>query len=180
MPDPIDRAHLTGLARPSPPIHRYPPSPSLAGLVRRYWIPVCRSPRARTQSTLQYPVCLIVVSNSYARFYGVARGLSTITLDGDGWAVGTMLTLAAGRLVLGGSVAAVTDTYLDLATVCGPELIDQVRAAMADDPASPQAHARAIAAVERGCWPAICRSTSRVCWSTSWSTGSTSTPRSLG
>ncbi len=146
--DPIDRAHLTGRARPSPPIHRYPPSPSLAGLVRRYWIPVWSLTVSQTQRTLQYPVCLIVVSNSYARFYGVARGLSTVTLDGDGWAVGTMLTPAAGRLVLGGSVAAITDTYLDLATVCGPELISRVRDAMADDPASPRAHARAIASVE--------------------------------
>ena len=36
------------------------------------------------------------------------------SVSGDGWAVGTMLTPAAGRLVLGRSVATITDTHLDL------------------------------------------------------------------
>ena len=67
-----------------------------------------------TQSTLQHPVCLVVVSNTYARFYGVSRGRSSVTLEGDGWAVGTMLSPAAGRLVLGRSVAEVTDTWVEL------------------------------------------------------------------
>lgn len=44
---------------------------------------------------LQYPVCLIVVSSDYARFYGVRTGLWTVELSGDGWAVGTMLQPAA-------------------------------------------------------------------------------------
>ena len=30
--DPVDRAHLTGVSRPSPPIHRYAPSAHLADL----------------------------------------------------------------------------------------------------------------------------------------------------
>ena len=62
----------------------------------RYWIPVWSLAEPSTQSTLQHPVCLVVVSNTYARFYGVARGRSSVTLEGDGWAVGTMLTPAAG------------------------------------------------------------------------------------
>ena len=117
--DPVDRAHLTGVTRPSPPIHRYAASERLADLVERYWIPVWSLPEPSTQSTLQHPVCLIVVSNTYARFYGVARGRSSVTLEGDGWAVGTMFTPAAGRLVLGRSVADVTDTHVDLADVGG-------------------------------------------------------------
>jgi AraC-like DNA-binding protein len=150
--DPVDRAHLTGLTRPSPPIHRYPCSDHLTDLVERYWIPVWSLAEPSTQSTLQHPVCLIVVSNTYARFYGVARGRSSVTLEGDGWAVGAMLKPAAGRLVLGGSVAAITDRHLDLAelpTLGAGSLVPEIRAAMADDPNDPARHGAAIEALER-------------------------------
>ena len=149
--DPIDRAHLTGVSRPSPPIHRYGPSEHLADLVDRYWIPVWSLAEPSTQSTLQHPVCLVVVSDTYARFYGVSRGRSSVTLEGDGWAVGTMLSPAAGRLVLGRSVAEVTDTWVELEDLLprGQEvLVDDVRAAMAADPHDPAAHLAAIAHVE--------------------------------
>ena len=150
--DPVDRAHLTGVTRPSPPIHRYPPSAGLVDLVERYWIPVWSLARPSTQSTLQHPVCLVVISNTYARFYGVARGRSSVTLEGDGWAVGTMFKPAAGRLVLGRSVARVTDTHVDLSQIAsldaGP-LVAEVRSAMGPDPRDPVAHAEAIRAVER-------------------------------
>ena len=150
--DPVDRAHLTGVTRPSPPIHRYPPSGHLRDLVERYWIPVWSLAEPSTQSTLQHPVCLIVVSNTYARLYGVARGRSSVTLEGDGWAVGTMLTPAAGRLVLGRSVTAITDGHIDLAEVDAIDadlLVAEIRQAMAHDPRDPAAHAVAIEAVEQ-------------------------------
>jgi AraC-like DNA-binding protein len=150
--DPVDRAHLTGVTRPSPPIHRYAPSAHLVDLVDRYWIPVWSLTEPSTQSTLQHPVCLVVVSNTYARLYGVVRGRSSVTLEGDGWAVGTMLTPAAGRLVLGRSVATVTDTHLDLDDVDsldGDALVAEVRAAMAADPHAPAAHTAAITAIEQ-------------------------------
>ncbi|WP_416957195.1 helix-turn-helix domain-containing protein [Nocardioides sp. T5] len=151
--DPIDRAHLTGVSRPSPPIHRYAPSSHLVDLVERYWVPVWSLTEPSTQSTLQHPVCLVVVSNTYARFYGVTRGRSSVTLEGDGWAVGTMLSPAAGRLVLGRSVAEVTDTWIELADLLpagrsGGALVDDVRAAMEDDPHDPAAHLASIARVE--------------------------------
>ncbi|HEX5919100.1 MAG TPA: AraC family transcriptional regulator [Nocardioides sp.] len=147
--DPIDRAHLTGVSRPSPPIHRYAPSDHLLDLVERFWIPVWSLAEPSTQSTLQHPVCLVVVSNTYARFYGVSRGRSSVTLEGDGWAVGTMLRPAAGRLVLGRSVAEVTDTWVELRDLLpGPALVDDVRAVMHDDPHEPAAHFAAIAHVE--------------------------------
>ncbi len=85
--DPVDRAHLTGASRPSPPIHRYAPSADLEPLVQRYWVPVWSLSSPSVQSTLQHPTCLVVVSNTYARFYGTVRGLSTVTLEGTGWAV---------------------------------------------------------------------------------------------
>ena len=150
--DPVDRAHLTGVTRPSPPIHRYPPSGHLRDLVERYWIPVWSLAEPSTQSTLQHPVCLIVVSNTYARLYGVARGRSSVTLEGDGWAVGTMLTPAAGRLVLGRSVTAITDGHIDLAEVDAIDadlLVAEIRQAMAHDPRDPAAHAVAIEAIEQ-------------------------------
>ena len=150
--DPVDRAHLTGVSRPSPPIHRYAPSEHLTSLVDRYWIPVWSLPAPSTQSTLQHPVCLVVVSDSYARLYGVARGRSSVTLEGDGWAVGTMFTPATGRLVLSRSVADLTDTWTELDDVLPAAhagLVGEVREAMAGDPHDPVAHADAIAAVER-------------------------------
>lgn len=147
--DPIDRAHLTGVSRPSPPIHRYAPSEHLVDLVDRYWIPVWSLAEPSTQSTLQHPVCLVVVSNTYARFHGVSRGRSSVTLEGDGWAVGTMLSPAAGRLLLGRSVAEVTDTWVELADLLpDAALVDDVRAAMHLDPHDPAAHLAAIAHLE--------------------------------
>ena len=149
--DPVDRAHLTGVTRPSPPISRYAPSTHLVDLVERYWIPVWSLTEPSTQTTLQHPVCLIVVSTTYARFYGVSRGRSTVTLDGDGWAVGAMLTPAAGRLLLGHSVAGLADRHLDLTglpSLGGDELVRDIRASMAADPHDPAAHRAAIGALE--------------------------------
>ncbi len=150
--DPVDRAHLTGVTRPSPPIFRYLPTASLAGLVQRYWVPVWSLAQPQTQSTLQHPVCLVVISNTYARFYGVVRGRSSVTLESDGWAVGTMLTPGAGRVLLGRSVATVTDSWLGidgLPALDADDLVAEVTAAMAGDPLDPQRHRAAIDAVER-------------------------------
>ena len=149
--DPVDRAHLTGATRPSPPIARYAPSPHLTDLVERYWIPVWSLALPSTQTTLQHPVCLVVVSDTYARFYGVARGRSSVTLEGDGWAVGTMLTPAAGAIVLGRSVADLADRHVDLSEVPslgGDDLVREVRTAMSAGPRDVAAHRAAIAAVE--------------------------------
>jgi len=150
--DPIDRAHLTGASRPSPPIFRYAPSEELRPLVQRYWVPVWSLSEPTVQSTLQHPSCLVVVSDSYARFYGVVRGLSTVNLDGTGWAVGTMLTPAAGALLLGGPVTPMTGRHVDVDEVPGLDaatLVRRVRDAMAEDPHRPEAHLAAVAEVER-------------------------------
>lgn len=154
--DPVDRAHLTGRDAPTPVVHRYEPSPDLADLVRRYWIPSWDLPSGVTQvqRVLQHPVCLIVVAHDYARFYGVVTGLSTVELTGRGYAAGVMLQPAAGRLLLGRPVADVTDRHVpleSLTTLDGAAVRDAVRAAMADgptDPTDPAAHAGAIAVLE--------------------------------
>jgi AraC-like DNA-binding protein len=149
--DPVDRAHLTGTSRPSPPIHRYAPSADLEQMVQRYWVPVWSLDSPSVQSTLQHPACLVVVSNTYARFYGTVRGLSSVTLEGAGWAVGTMLAPGAGALLLGGSVTSLTDRHVDVADVPrlgAGDLAGSVRALMAEDPTQPAAHRAAIAEVE--------------------------------
>jgi len=152
--DPIERAHLKDPQDTSHVIHRYGPADDLADLVRRYWIPVwsVQPGREAPQRVLQYPVCLLVISGDYARFYGVASGLSATTLTGDGWAVGLMLTPAAGSLVTGAPVAAAyTDRHVDLPDVLGEPgvaLVREVRSLMTVDPGSTDAHAAAMTACD--------------------------------
>ena len=103
-------------------------------------------------------MCLLVLTNTYARFYGVARGLSTVTLAGEGWAVGVLFTPAAGARLLGGPVTAVTDAYRELDQLGADDPLralyplvtwHDVRRGMASDPHSPEAHRAAVRLVER-------------------------------
>ena len=155
--DAIERAHLKAPDDRSHVIHRYAPDPGLEGLVQRFWIPVwsVRPGEEAEQRVLQYPVCLIVVTAEYARFYGVVAGLSTTTLSGDGWAVGVMLAPAAGHLLTGAPVTALTDRFVHVRDVlgAGDRLVDEVRAAMAPDPHAPEAHEAAMAAYGRALRP---------------------------
>ncbi len=151
--DAIERAHLRDPRDASHVMYRYETSGPLGALVQRFWIPVWSVPPGQesVQRVLQYPVCLLVVTPDYARFHGVVSGLSTTTLDGDGWAVGVMLTPAAGALVAGGPVAPYTDRWVGIDEVlgeAGSRLATRVRAAMAADPHSPAAHAAALAAYD--------------------------------
>lgn len=149
--DAIERGHLRDPADRSHVMHRYEPDDGLRGLVRRFWVPVWSVPAGREapQKVLQHPVCLLVVTADYARFYGVTTGLSTTTLTGDGWAVGVMCEPAAGFLLAGAPVAVHTDRHVDLTELLGEvgtRLTARVRAAMADDPGGAGAHRAAVAA----------------------------------
>ena len=149
--DAVERAHLKDPHDASHVLFRYPAAAEFSGLVRRFWIPVWSVPPGREapQRVLQYPVSLIVVSGEYARFYGVVSGLSTTTLAGEGWAVGVLFEPAAGFLLTGSSMADYTDRSVDVSDVLGPagdRLVDRVRAGMAGDPSSTEAHAAALAA----------------------------------
>lgn len=151
--DPIDRAHLTGVSAPTPPIHRYDASPPVGAIARRHWIPVWDIPdgQVHTQTVLQYPICLIVVSHDYARFYGVTAGASTVDLSGSGWAFGTMLQPAAGRMLWQRPVSELTDRHVtidDVPGLAGAEVTSTLRTIMAPDPSDPERHAEAIAYVE--------------------------------
>jgi len=150
--DLVERAHLKDPRDVSHVMHRYAPSPELTSLLRRFWVPVWSVPSGQEapQKVLQYPVCLVVISNGYARFYGVVSGLSTTTLAGQGWAVGLMLAPAAGYLIAG-PIDAFSDRHVHLSEVLGADgegLVGRVRAVMADDPHDVTAHRAAVAGVE--------------------------------
>ncbi|MGV9711564.1 helix-turn-helix domain-containing protein [Gordonia sp. NPDC003424] len=137
--DDVERAHLVDPADTSFRIGRWVSSPDLSDLIRRFWVPVWSVPDGRSapQRVLQYPVCLVVVTEDYARFYGVVTGLSETVLTGRGWAVGTMFAPAAGALITGGSVAHWTDRYAELGEVIGDvgvRLVADIRTTMAPDP----------------------------------------------
>ena len=145
--DPTERAHLLDASGYTPPIHRFAPTPELAPLVRRYWMPVWSLPDGHTsvQRVLQYPVCLVVVSADYALLVGPTTGLSTQRLEGRGWAVGTMLQPAAGQALAGGPVSRLTDATVPLDD---DALTGRIRAAMAPDPGDGARQREAVAAVE--------------------------------
>lgn len=158
--DDVERAHLVDPTDRRYTIRRSSVSPDLASLARRFWIPVWAVPPGQSspQSVLQYPVCLIVVSNTYARFYGVSSGLSRTVLEGRGWAVGLMLAPAAGYLLTAQPVRRMTDHHVDLSTVIGlggAELTLRVREVMDDDPNSPAAQELAREAVEDALRPRL-------------------------
>jgi AraC-like DNA-binding protein len=139
-------------------IHRSPPSDRVADLVRRYWIPVWSIPAGQVseQKVLQYPCCVLVVSHDYARFYGVVRGLSSVQLSGEGWAVGAMLQPAAGFLVSRRPVHQLTDRSIDVDTlpVLEGDWVGDIRRAM-DDPRRPRARDAAVAVLERVLTPLL-------------------------
>ena len=158
--DDIERAHLVDPADRTWSISRASVSPDLADLARRFWIPVWDVPDGRdsVQRVLQYPVCLVVVSDTYARFYGVVSGLSHTMLTGRGWAVGLMLQPAAGHLVTHEPVRRMTDRAVDLeslSTLDGAGLASRVRSLMAPDPRSTDAQARARDVVEDALRPLL-------------------------
>lgn len=151
-PHPVDRARLTQFAPLAPPVHRYEPAAAHTPWVRHYWVPVWDLPEDHTvtEYVLQYPSCLVVISDSYARFYGVVTGRSQVELSGHGWAVGIMLQPGAGPSVFGQSdLSHLADTHCDLAVV--PSMaptIAATRTTMAADPASVDRHRRAIEQLE--------------------------------
>lgn len=140
----LDPAHRAAIHMSRPAT-----SAEFAGLVRRFWIPVWQVPNGEvyTQRVLQYPVCLLVVTADYARFYGPATGLAGTPLSGDGWAAGVMFEPAAGALLTGGHVSQWTDTHAELAEVFGrrgEDLAAHIRTAMSSDPVAAQAQSAVV------------------------------------
>jgi len=158
--DEIERAHLVDPTDRTWSIARASVSPDLTDLARRFWIPVWDVPEGRdsVQRVLQYPVCLVVVSDTYSRFYGVVPGLSHTVLTGRGWAVGLMLQPAAGHVMTGAPVRRMTDRFVDLSTLPhldGALLTAEVRAAMGAEPESDGAQSLARSLVEDALRPLL-------------------------
>jgi AraC-like DNA-binding protein len=133
--DPAHRAAIH-MSRPAAPAE-------LDGLVRRFWIPVWQVPAGQvyTQQVLQYPVCLLVITADYARFYGPSSGLGSTPLHGAGWAAGVMFEPAAGALITGGPVADWTDRHVQLGELLGDPgraLAGRVRDLLSADPSAAQ------------------------------------------
>lgn len=150
--DEVERAHLREPDDQSHTIHRYAGPPDVVDLVRSFWVPVWSVPPGEeaVQRVLQHPVALAVVSSEYATFRGVASGLSSVSLAGEGWAVGVMFQPAAGFLLTGSAMVDWTDRAEDLADALGPgapRVVEEVRGAMGDDPHAVEAHGLATDAL---------------------------------
>ena len=151
--DPIERAHLRDPQDRSHTIHRYLPGAEFSELIGRYWFPVWSVPSGNeaVQRVLQYPVCLMVITAEYARFHGVASGISSTTLSGEGWAAGVLLTPAAGYAITGRSVDEFTDRHVELTELLedvGTELTAHIRSFMTTHPDAEASHRAVIAAYE--------------------------------
>ncbi|WP_241681230.1 helix-turn-helix domain-containing protein [Pseudactinotalea terrae] len=155
----MERAHLVDPADDSYRIARFAPTPTMSALVRRYWIPVWSVPGGgvRAQQVLQYPCALIVISDRYARFYGIATGLSRTELEGTGWACGVMLQPATGHLLTGEPMHRFRDTYVALPDVLpgGDALVARVRTTLAPDPADAERQRAAAALIEEALAPLL-------------------------
>lgn len=143
----LRRAHLSGAGDTSHRMHRYAAPADLAELLQWFWVPTWSVPPGEesVQRVLQHPCALIVVTEEYARFYGVATGVSSTTLTGDGWAVGALLQPAAGFL-LAGDMARFTDAHVELDAQFGEQgatLAAAVRRVMGQDPEDAEVHAAA-------------------------------------
>lgn len=151
--DHVERAHLRDQRGFSPPVHRLVPSPDLADHVRRYWLPVWSLPpgEVTVQRVLAYPVCQLVVTDTYATLVGPTSGLSTEELAGSGWAVGAMLQPAAGTLVAGRTVDQFVDQRLPLTEVtgiAGERLAADVRRIVGDSAADADVRMQAVLVME--------------------------------
>lgn len=148
-PEAFGRAHLADPDhRGAVEVVRRDPPEDLADRVRGFWFPSWRVPAGAEypQRVLRYPVCLLVVTPSYARFHGPATGLSTTVLTGTGSAAGVLLAPATGALLLGGSVAPWTDRHTEIAEVFGARgarVVDRVRATLGSPPVPETARAAA-------------------------------------
>ncbi|WP_341395594.1 helix-turn-helix transcriptional regulator [Arthrobacter sp. G119Y2] len=147
----IGRGHLSDPSDRSFTIHRYSPSPPSAPWLRVFWIPVWRVPggETREQRILTYPTCLLSITDTYARLIGPTTAAARVALSGSGWAFGVMLRPGAGRTLLGGDVATLTNRHADLAEfplLAG--LVPLIREEMSADPSRPAAHAAARHLVE--------------------------------
>lgn len=148
-PDPVERDSRgildPWLLRQRVHLARYPAGPALEGLVDRFWAVRWDLPPGVThqQQVLTHPGANVSVGHANAvpgqrqpgaveaRLYGVARGLSTRVLAGQGWTVAAMTRPGGLGAFISGSAAEFTDRTVPLGQALGTDeaaLLRQVAA----------------------------------------------------
>jgi AraC-like DNA-binding protein len=150
QPDPVEsdsRGILDPwLLRQRVRLTRYPPTPALDGLVDRFWAVAWDLPRGTVhrQHVLTHPGANLSVGHAdgagasdraapvEALLNGVARGLSTRTLVGQGWAVAAMTRPGGLGAFVSGSASDFTDRVVPLGQAIGTDEPALLRALMAE------------------------------------------------
>ena len=148
-PDPVERDSRgildPWLLRQRVRLSRYPAGPVLDGLVDRFWAVRWDLPpgTAHQQQVLTHPGANVSVGHANgergqrqpgpveARLYGVARGLSTRVLVGQGWTVAALMRPGGLGAFVSGSAADFTDRAVPLGRALGADeaaLLRQVTA----------------------------------------------------
>jgi AraC-like DNA-binding protein len=148
-PDPVE-ADSRGildpwLLRQRVRLTRYPPTPALDGLVDRLWAVAWDLPpgTAHRQQVLTHPGANLSVGYAdgtgegdggpvEARLNGVARGLSTRTMVGRGWAVAALTRPGGLGAFISGSAADFTDRVVPLGPAIGADEPALLRALAAE------------------------------------------------
>jgi AraC-like DNA-binding protein len=154
---------------------RFPPTPALDGLVDRFWAVAWDLPRgtAHRQQVLTHPGANLSVGHAdgagaddraapvEARLNGVARGLSTRTLVGQGWAVAAMTRPGGLGAFISGSASDFTDRVVPLGQAIGTDEPALLRALMAEPDEAARA-ARLARVLERAVDPGRVRAARQV------------------
>ena len=138
-PDPVERDSRgildPWLLRQRVRLSRYPAGPVLDGLVDRFWAVRWDLPpgTAHRQQVLTHPGANVSVGHANgergqrqpgpveARLYGVARGLSTRVLVGQGWTVAALMRPGGLGAFVSGSAADFTDRAVPLGQALGTD-----------------------------------------------------------
>jgi AraC-like DNA-binding protein len=148
-PDPVERDSRgildPWLLRQRVQLTRYPAGPVLDGLVDRFWAVRWDLPpgTVHRQQVLTHPGANVSIGHANAapgqhqpgpveaRLYGVARGLSTRVLAGQGWTVAALAWPGGLGAFITGSAAELTDRVVPLGQALGTDeavLLRQVTA----------------------------------------------------
>jgi AraC-like DNA-binding protein len=149
VPDPVERDSRgiidPWLLRQRVKLTRYPAGPVLDGLVDRFWAVRWDLPpgTVHRQQVLTHPGANVSIGHANgtpgqrepgpveARLYGVARGLSTRVLAGQGWTVAALTRPGGLGAFVTGSAAGLTDRVVPLGQALGTDeavLLRQVTA----------------------------------------------------
>ena len=138
-PDPVEQDSRgildPWLLRQRVRLTRYPVGPALAGLVDRFWAVRWDLPpgTAHRQQVLTHPGANLSIGNANARpgesqagpiearLYGVARGLTSRVLVGQGWTVAALTRPGGLGALIAGSASDFTDRIVPLGEAIGAD-----------------------------------------------------------